>query len=416
MSFLRDLLDAKEPLFDESLKQLEAVSHKQGVDAKLVGDIHRLASRAIQALGLDESDTTGPELYHALMAQVKRHDDHLAASIGGDPSMKVSQLLPLMKQAADKVKMPRDVWALKKSVAKDILRQMPPKNVMRLLGHRSLDSMLKRESLAEIYGALRFAESPEWLNSFNNLYKKITPSDFETRTIETVIMPADRWGDIAEKFIEKKRHNVTHLKELGVIFMLPVKADKLPGITIWAMSLLFHYTNEIRLYSSFFKLQQVKKDFGKILVDTLTADPDLGPVLAGQHIHWRVIQRYFGKLESERHPEIFEPHVQPEDLHWRRAEDILYKIDPELAFWQDLDYVALMHDDRATAFNMMDVAASYCNQTPYEHRTLYHFRESLWNEIFMRYLGQKTLEEQVLRQLDNQMIAPERLTYERHHA
>ncbi len=129
-----------------------------------------------------------------------------------------------------------------------------------------------------------------------------------------------------------------------------------------------------------------------------------------------MIQRYFGKLESEHHPEIFEPHVQPEDLHWRRAEEILYKIDPELAFWKDLDYVALMQDGRATAFNMMDVAASYCNQTAYEHRTLYHFRESLWNEIFMRYLGQKTLEEQVLNQLNNEMIAPERLTYERKRA
>jgi len=58
---------------------------------------------------------------------------------------------------------------------------------------------------------------------------------------------------------------------------------------------------------------------------------------------------------------------------------------------------------------MMDVAASYCNETPYEARTIYHFRESLWNEIFMRYMGQKTLQEQVLKQLDNEMIAPERL-------
>ena len=46
--------------------------------------------------------------------------------------------------------------------------------------------------------------------------------------------------------------------------------------------------------------------------------------MAGSHVHWRVIQRYFGKLENEYHPEIFEPHVQPEDLHWRKAEEALY--------------------------------------------------------------------------------------------
>lgn len=410
MSFLRDLLDAKEPLFSESLKQLEAASHNTGADAKLTADIHTAAARAMKKqLGLDERDTTGPELYHALMAQVQRHDAHLSRSIGGNEHMKVSELLPLMKVAAEKVRMPRDAWVLKKSVAKEMLRHMPPLNIMKMLGYRSVDSMLKRENLAEIYGALRFAETPEWLNAFDATYKKLTPSDFETRGIEIVIMPFDRWGDIAEHFIEKKRHNITHLKELGVILMLPVKADRLPGITIWAMSLLFHYTNEIRLYSAYFKLQQVKKNFGEIIVTTLIADPDLGPVMAGNHIHWRVIQRYFGKLETEHHPEIFEPHVQPEDLHWRRAEEVIEKIDPELGFWKDMDYVALMHDGRPTAFNMMDVAASYCNETPYEHRTVYHFRESLWNEIFMRYMGKKVLEEQVLQQLNNEMISPERL-------
>lgn len=410
MSFLRDLLDAKEPLFTEALMQLEQASHQTGVDAKLAGDIHQQAVAAMKALGLDESDTTGPELYHALNAKVKEHDAHLAKSIGGSYDTPVQQLLPLMKAAADKIKMPRDCWVLKKSVAKEMLRKMPPPHIMERLGYRSVDSMLKRENLAEIYGALRFAEDPAWLNDFDASYKNLQATDFETRQIEIVIMPHDRWGDIAEHFIQKKRHNITHLKELGVILMLPIKAATMPGITIWAMSLLFHYTNEIRLYSSYFKLQQVKKNFGEILAQTLIADPDLGPIMAGQHIHWRVIQRYFGKLESDPpHPEIFEPHVQPEDLHWRKAESILYQIDPELGFWRDLDYVGLMFEDRALAFNMMDVAASYCNNTPYPQRTIYHFRESLWNEIFMRYMGQKTLRDQVLKQLDNEMIAPERL-------
>lgn len=409
MSFLRDLLHAEEPLFDESLKQLETASHKQGVDAALAGEIQQRAAKAIRDLGLDQHDTTGPELYQALIAKVKAHDAHLAKSIGGSPALTVSELLPLMKTAAEKVKTPRDAWVLKKSVAKDMLRRMPPQNIMKRLNYRSVDSMLKRENLAEIYGALRFAETPDWLNAFDATYKKLTPSDFETRQIEIIIMPRERWGDIAEHFIQKKRHNITHLKELGVILMLPVKADHLPGITIWAMSLLFHYTNEIRLYSSFFKLQQVKKNFGDIVVSTLIADPDLGPIMAGHHIHWRVIQRYFGKLENENHPEIFEPHVQPEDLHWRKAESILYDIDPELGFWRDLDYVGLMFEDRPLTFNMMDVAAAYCNDTPYDDRVIYHFRESLWNEIFMRYLGKKTLTEQVLNQLDNEMIAPERL-------
>lgn len=408
-NLLRDLLDAKEPLFSLSLKQLEEASGKKGIDTKLIGDIIEKTHRATGELGLDQRDTTGKELYQALLAKIKEHDEHLARAIGGDNAEDVQQLLPLIKKAVESADIPKSCWVLKRSVAKEMLRNLPPPTIMQILGYRSVDSMLKHENLAEIYGALRFAETPEWLNAFNEQYASLTPSDFETREIEFVVMPAERWGNIAEHFVIKKRHNVTHLKELGVILMLPVKLKKLPGITITAMPLLFHYINEIRLYSAFFKLEQVKKDFGQIFVNTLIADPGKAAVMAGEHVHWRVIQRYFGRLEKEYHPEIFEPHVQPEDLHWRKAEEALYQIDPELKFWKDMDYVARLEGGRPIPFNLMDVSVGYCNNTPYENRVIYHFRESLWNEIFIRYLGQKTLEQQVLQQLDNDMIAPELL-------
>ncbi|MGH9857343.1 MAG: hypothetical protein ACRD4B_05805, partial [Acidobacteriota bacterium] len=114
-------------------------------------------------------------------------------------------------------------------------------------------------------------------------------------------------------------------------------------------------------------------------------------------------------LQDEAHPELFEPHVHPEDLHWRKAEEMLFEIDEQMEFWQDMDYVGLMFDHAPVAFNLMDVSFAYSNSEPYEQRLSYHFRESLWNEIFMRYMGHKNLEDQILKQLDNDMIAPERL-------
>lgn len=403
------MLQAEEPLFTLSIRQLEAASGKPSADVRLQSEIIEKIHAGTKALGLDPLDTKGEELYRALLNKVKEHDIHLAKAIGGTNPYKVQEMLPLIKKAVEEVDIPRSCWVLKKSVAKEFLRATPPPNIMERLGYKSIDSMLKKENLAEIYGALRFAEGPEWLNKFNDHYKKLKPSDFETRDIEIVVMPADRWSDICEGFVHKKRHNITHLKELGVIIMLPMTMDELPGITMTDMPLLFHYINEIRLYSAFFKLQQVKKNFGKIIVDTLLADPGNHAVMAGSHVHWRVIQRYFGKLENEVHPEVFEPHVQPEDLHWRRAEEILYMIDPELKFWKDMDYVGVMYDGRPVTFNLMDVSVSFANETQYGKQAIYHFRESLWNEIFVRYMGQKTLENQVLKQLDNEMIAPEKL-------
>ena len=404
---ISELLGATEPMFSIAVRQLEQASGKPGVDVRLTAEIIGQVYQKTAELHLDPKDTTGKELYAALLHRFKRDDEHFTKLIGGGNASTVQELLPKMKAAAEAVDIPRKCWVLKKGVAKDFLRKTPPTNIMKRLGYRSVDSMLKNENIFEVYGALRFAESVDWLNRFDAQYTTIKPSDFEERDIEIVAMPAERWADIAEPFVHKKRHNITHLKELGVILMLPIKATEMPGITMTVMPLLFHYINEIRLYSAFFKLQQVKPNFAEIIINTLIADPSEAAVMAGQTIHWRVIQRYFGKLENEYHPEIFEPHVQPEDLHWRKAEAILYAIDPELGWWRDLDYVGVLHAGRPVTFNLMDVALSYSNNTPYAARAVFHFRDALWNELFMRYMGEKTLEQQVLRQLNNSMIAPE---------
>jgi len=407
---LSELLGATEPMFSLALKQLEADSGNPSADIRLTTEIVGKLRVKKQELGLDPDDTTGKELYFALMNLVKTQDEHLVKQIGGTDPNDAASLMPLMKKAWEAVDTTKSCWVLKPATAKAMLKKTPPKAIMKHLGYRSIDSMLKRENLGEIYGALRFAEDPKWLNSFNEQYKKLKPSDFETRDIEIIEMPLERWGDISAKFIHKKRHNITHLKELGVILMLPVSPDaKLKGITIFTLPLLFHYLNEIRLYSAFFKLKQMQPKFGEIVANTLIAEVPEGAVMAGQTIHWRVIQRYFGKLENEYHPEIFEPHVQPEDLHWRRAEDLLYQVDPELGFWRDLDFVGEMHAGRPVTMNLLDIAASYVNNVPYDERAIYHFRESLWNEVFVRYMGQKNLEQQVLQQLDNSMIMPEKL-------
>ena len=400
-------------MFTIALRQLEQAGGSTSADVRLTAEIVGKTHLKTRELGLDPKDTTGKELYHGLISLVGRHDRFLAKRIGGDDPADVDAMLPLIRRTVEKINIPKKVWVIKGSVAKRLLRANPPRRVMKQLGYRSIDSMLKREPIEEIFGALRFAESPEWLDSFISKYRTLTPADFETREIKIVQLASKRWERMAKEFVMKKRHNVTHLKELGVILMLPMPIKRMPGITITVLPLLLHYINEIRLYSAYFKLQQVKPDFGQIIVDTLIADPGHHAVMAGQRIHWRVIQRYFGKLENEYHPEIFEPHVQPEDLHWRKAEEILYRLEPALHFWHDMDYVGVNHQGRPVSFNLMDVALSYVNQLPYHDRIVFHFRESLWNEIFMRYLGTQTLETQVLKQLDNEMIEPEMLLMSR---
>lgn len=411
---LSRLLQAKQPLFDRTITQLEAQTHNRSTDAELIAEILEKAHDRMRQLKLDPADTTGKELYRALINQVKDQGNKLAKSIGGKDPNSLEEMIPLLTEEARKADIPRDCWVIKEDVAKQMLLDKPPRQILKRLGYKSAKEMLKNEDIGEIFGAIRFGEDADWLNSFNEQYESLTYQDLEEREIRIINLDYEKWGNLAEHFVEKKLHNVTHSKEMGIIITVPIPPSSPmtgQGITLKVLPLLFHYYNEIRLYSAFFKLMKDKKNFGEIFVSTLIADPAHVPVTQGDNIHWRVIQRYFGKLKDESHPEAFEPHVNPEDLHWRKAEDVLYDIDPDLEFWKDMDYVGLfMNDDEPVTFNMLDVAFSYANDEPFETRYMYHFREALWNEIFIRYLGHKNLEERVLKRLDNDLIAPETIT------
>ncbi len=410
---LRNLLDAKEPLFTQSLRELEFDSGKKGVDIKLSAEIIEKTHDVIRSLGLDSNDTTDKELFHALDHRVRQQNQNLAKSLGSSDDAPVKELVPKLVELAAQAKMPRNVWVLKKSVAKDLLREMHPKVMMHHLGYRSIESMFKNENFAEIYTALRFSEGDKWLNQYNELFtKRVTASDFENRQIEVVIMDHKKWADMTEHFVKKKKHNITHTKELGVIVVVPMKQTHMRGLSLKTLPLIFHYTNEIRLYSAFFKLKSTQPNFGQTISDTLIADTGTGATIANFHIHWRVIQRYFGKL-GEQPPEVFQPHVQPEDLHWRKAAEVLYEVSPELKLWSDLEYVARVDEDtKPVSLNLFDVSFAYSNEETFENRYFYHMREALWNEIFMRYMGEPVLRQQILQQLDNDMIKPEMLVKE----
>jgi len=408
--FLRDLLDAEEPTFTASIRQLEDISGKTGADTKLIGDITAMAHENLRQLGLNPAASTGEEVYNALLGRVEEDIKRLTKIIGASESDDVRHLVPFMVAAANSVKFNRKVFVIKHEKAKEFLRTMPPKQLMEKLGYGTVDQMIAGEDFDEIYTALRFSEGPDWLTKYNELFKTVTPHDYEERDLRIVEMNHDKYVDLASHFVQKKLHNVTHTKEMGIIVVVPMHAKTMRGLVLKTLPLLFHYMNEVKLYSTFFKLKSAKPHFGETVVNTLIADPGSGTQLVGKNIHWRVIQRYLGKHKEDSVDKIaFEPHVQPEDLHWRRAEELLYQLDPELEFWKDRDYVALNYDGFPVAFNLFDVSFAYSNKEGYEGRYAYHMRESLWNEIFVRYLGFKNLAAQVLEQLDNEMIAPERL-------
>jgi len=279
---------------------------------------------------------------------------------------------------------------LKENKAKEILCQNPPPNILQAFGFSSCEKLLERENYKEVYAALRFVESRDWMNNvFTKSYLKLKPSDFEHREEEVIIMPK-KWLKIAEKFIEKKYHNLSHLKELGVVFIIPIRAD-VPGETMRMFTLLLHYLNEVPFYSKLIEKHVGSEDFGKSLVSLIRGD-----VLSEElpFSFWRIVQRYLTK-DDPNDFRLFEPHVNPETIHWDKAEESLAKLDKkfsdmQFSFWEGLNYVGDFFkddlEDDLISFNLIDNVMGLAMQKEMI-KYLYHHQEALWNKIFEEYAG-----------------------------
>jgi hypothetical protein len=165
------------------------------------------------------------------------------------------------------------------------------------------------------------------------------------------------------------------------------------------LPLVLHYINEIRMHSAYFKLLQVRSDFSQQLAATYAHNLNGQIILAGQNVHWRVVQKHFGSraaATANSHPEIFEPYVQAEDLDFARVEETMYFLEPALHFWYDMEYVGLSDEHGVVSCNLIDNAVNYLNQYSFSSRQGSHMRESLWQEIYARYLQEDAIETQLL--------------------
>lgn len=404
---LSELLGSAEPGFSLLVKQLERAGGHPSADVRLTAEIAGNAQSKNRILGLDAHDTNGPELYHSLLLLAEKHDRLLRQSLGSSSADDGHNTLLMAKTAVNRLSLPDGCWALKRSTAKKLLKAMPPRNVMKHLGYRSLDSLLKRENTAELYGALCFLESGKWLERFTASYKTLTSADFESRQIEIVGLPRAKWGDVAADYARKQHSNLIGIRIMGAIVVLPLPGQAPPGLLLATTSLMAYYIRQIRMYSVYCKLHQVKADFGALAGRALTDQPDFAAELAGNLLPWPVLLYHFGNESKRQQAAVFEPHVQHEDVSWRPVADVIGVFDPELEFWQSTDYLGASYPEGVVTYNLLDVSLNYCNNIPYSRRVVYHMREALWYELYARYLAQEVLERDILGQLEANILEAE---------
>ena len=379
------ILGVKPEFFDGLEREMTRATGNKDALPRIAEENNALIAETLSRI--DCSDKSAPadirgRLFDAIGVQEKKLLEHLATVAGKDQFEKAANL-------ARDIAHINSGFFLKRERAHNILRTRPPQNVLQHLGYKTVDEMLNHEDVTEVFSALRFLESQEWMHeTFAKTYGEFTADDFEERHIEVRVL-GPRWADVAAQFVAKKHHNVSHLKEFGVIFLNPI-AEDLTGKFLRDFALLFHYLHEINFYAKLFKKYSDSDTFAAHLQSLLRGDVLDG--LPASFSEWLIIQRYLWK-ESPSDPRLFAQHVNPESLHWRRGERDLVdfgKEKPEtgLSFWENRDWVAAEFGGELVSLDMEDAAMGLVARGENQPTSFtYHQREALWTRIFQEYCG-----------------------------
>jgi len=403
---LSELLSAREPAFHLNLRYLEAASGHASADIRLSSEIERVTKAKLRELGLDPNDTTGPELYAALQQRIKDDDARLSTRLREKYGAGVPVHTTVGKALAE-VPVPKSCFALKTAVGRRILKKAVPKQTMKLLGYRSYESMLRREQLLNVFAAAWVLESASWRKAVTDQYRKLTGADFEIRPLTVLTPDSKHWEAIAEGVVAARKHNIVALREYGAVVLLPLPKALPPAATMTTLLVALHDMNDVRACSTYLKLCQVRPDFGDAVRTVVRGEPTLDAKLLDSPVPWHIIQRYYSRFSERFREDLFEPHIQKDDLTWHSVEKALSFIEPTLHFWHHTATLGLVADHQPVSLNVIDAALNFCNQLPYASRLVHYFQRSLQSELLIRYLKHEAVEQLVLGSLESKLVDEE---------
>lgn len=400
VEMIAKILSADQDFIKKIEDRFSFVTGKKGVMDRIETENGASVDERLEKLGLSRN-TSAKDVYNAFIEKIA-NDDALLVRALGTPNPANMKDCNRVIHIAQKVVGEHKGFFMKKDVAASLLKKEPPRRVMKFLGYDSVETMLAQEDLLEVFSALRFVEGNEWLNGvFFKHYDRLTPSDFEERLVVAHTL-SSKWNDIAGTFVAKKWHNISHLKELGVVFVIPISLG-FQGEILRMLSLVLHYLHEVPFYSDVIrKISDIEATFAINLVSLLRGDVVDRRLSESEKSLWLVIQRYLAKDDLNEW-RLFVPHINPEALHWLKAEEDLIRVGDmfdglgkEFTFWHDLDWVGEYFKDDAgnetlVSFDLVDnVMALVMQKNMIKY--LYHHQEALWNKIFIEYFGRNELE------------------------
>lgn len=396
--------------------KMSKLTGQDGVMEAIANQNDVLVSKTLANLSLTRN-STAEEVYGALIRHLISLDQNLYKLLEEPDLSKMSLVCGRLCETAFKLFSPPRGMFIKREKVAELLEKYRPDNLLDHFGYTSVAELLEKEGFASVVSALRFTQSKDWMHKFFDVaYSELKPEDFEERDVELKVLEV-KWLAVADKFLEKKYHNISHLKEYGVIFVIPLPIDT-AGETMRMFTLIMHYLHEVPFYSDLFRRFMKDHDFIDKFKSLLRGDVSDKKIEGlpgqGEKPMWRVVQTYLAK-DDEQDFRLLEPHVNPEAEHWLKVSEDLERLSRMLpndgniglGYWTGLDYVGDFFKDQngneqLVSFDLTDLIMSLVKKGQVKY--LYHQQEALWNKIFSEYLGRERMNQLVEENIINGFI------------
>jgi len=386
----------------------EAMRESVGIEEDILGRVGEDLENQLARV-LEGREQSAEEVRRLLADKVREHEEQLYKIVG---ITRERFDFEKIAKAARKFTSESRGFFLKREFAEKILKRRPPETMLKYFGYDGTEELLSKQNVWDAFSALRFTESDEWMHeTFRVAYGEFTSKDFERRPIELRVL-GEQWKEIAAKYVAKKRHNVSNLKEFGIIFVNPIEETG-EGKFLRDFALLLHYFHELAFYGKLFDRASRKPEFPSVFASLLRGDvPEKTSVEPGE---WLIVQRYLWK-ENPDDDRLFLPRVNPEALHWRKAQKDLVALGKAhktlgIEFWDELWKTASFFENQQgeeelVSFHVEDVAMEVAAASDGRKDTFfYHQREDLWNELFASFVGgYERLEQKLMENMDKGVI------------
>lgn len=342
------------------VEKLESLSSYSGEDIRFTAKHHQDTLRKIAALGLDPNDTTAEELFHTLQSKLASDSRQFAKALNyqaHEPQTNAKKLIELTAVAEKNI----DGYAIKKAVAKALLRKDPPTHLLKKLKYRSVESMLKREDVCQLFALLPLTESSSWHKKFAERLAKLKSTDFETRPISYNAMALSKLRVFSEV-----TQPVSYTPLMASITVWPVAALAKQESVVYGLQLL-QAAEVIEVDSLYLKNCQFQPQFGRLASNLYETGKQHQLQISGQEFfEWHHLKCLFN---SRRNPlEIFA------SLH------------PAMSWWKDAGKTILLGEE-LVSMHMADIVNDLLGNGNFADRIVSSGASAVKGSVFERYLS-----------------------------